>query len=160
MPRHPEPAEIRTLLAGLLDKQVSVSLVDRASADDMAPYLTGVYVGVDGETEVLSSSDVAFAAASGASLALIPPGQAAEWVTTRELPDDAVDNAAEVLNILAATLNDANPSRHVKMTSRWVEGDDEAAPDPVIVLGGPRRTAQYAVDIDGYPSGHLSLASR
>lgn len=160
MPRHPEPLEIRALLADLLDKPVTVTIRSERSGDlGDGPYLTAVYVSADGSTEVLSSADVAFAAASGAALALIPPMKAEEWVSSRELAADATDNAAEVLNILAATLNDANPTRHVKMIDRWVAGGEAPALDPDAVLGGPRRAIVYTVEIEGYPTGELAISS-
>ena len=100
----------------LLHRAVADAEVYGDAPGNAAPALVATYVGADG-AEVLSMADLAFVPGAGAALALIPPGQAQEWMSSGTLPDDAVDNAAEVLNVLAATLNDVNPSRHVTMTA-------------------------------------------
>lgn len=153
-PRHPDPLDLRELLGNLLDRDVTVTVSATGEARCDA-YLTAAYEAADGTTVVLSSTDIELTAGLGASLALIPADTAKRWVEDGALTADAIDNAAEVLNILAQSLNVVNTRRHVRMVDKWLPGDEAARR-----LDGVRQAISYAVSIDGFPSGVLALQSR
>lgn len=161
-PRHPDPTAVRELLAGLLDKPITVTVepgdAERARRDAASAHLLGTYVGQDDEVEAVSLADLGFVAAAGAALALVPAVTAAFWVEEGRVPDDGVDNAAEVLNVLAATLNDVNPTRHVRMVGSRRHGEIDL--DHLVrAARSVRRCDAYTIDIDGFAPGHLTFVS-
>lgn len=158
-PRHPEPVELLQLLGGLLDKAVTVT--PRSNPPREAPgedTFRATYVTPDGALAVCVTVDVALGAGCAASLALVPPTQAEGWVGDGVLPEDAAGNLYEVLNVLSATFNDVNPTRHVKISA--MVGPGEATPDELAeLIARARKLEVHDVTVADYPGGVLRIFS-
>ena len=152
----PFEADLASMLEGLLGRDVTV----RTPADEPGtfdPSLTAIYADADGVASASIAFDLALAATGGAALALIPTGQAEEWIRDGTLTEDGHDNAAEILNVLAAAFNDRNPSRHVKLVGVHDAGDD-IEPAIAAALLAPSARLDLIADVDGYPSGRLRVS--
>lgn len=150
--RLPFVEELTAMLEGLVGREVSLT----PTAATGAPSHTALYVERSGLATAAVQFDLALAAASGASLALIPASKAAEWVAAGRLSDEGNENASEILNVLAAAFNQRDTHRHVKLDSVVI------APDPVpgdaaLALAHPGARADYAAQVEGYPAGHLGV---
>ena len=152
--RLPEQPDITTLLRGLLGREVTLTRADSGVEQGY----TAIYVNPLGEPKAAVQFDLPLAASAGASLALIPAGQAEDWIKEGSLTGDGFDNAYEVLNVLAAAYNQTDESKHVKLAKVLGPGE---APDPAAaaVITAPATKMNYGVDIKGYPAGFLSVAA-
>lgn len=149
--RMPTQPDLTQVLRGLLDREVVLSKVEPR---DVPCYIAVYHDNSDTPVNAITF-DVAMAASASASLALVPAGQAEEWVAAGLLSEDARDNTYEVLNVLAATHNGGDEARHVKIAELFSPGDEI----PLKVEFGLREaTARvcYDVEVPGYPSGYLS----
>jgi hypothetical protein len=153
----PDPAMMTKLFKGILNCELSVTKaattpqLDQANATTYAGlYLSGRHV----MTTVIF--DVPLVAASSAALAATPAEQAAEWVAAGRVDDESVENAREVFSVMASTLNESNPSTHVKLGFFLPPG--QALPAATNVYFGPTaRRMDYAVDIEGYGGGVFTV---
>ena len=140
--RLPFEADLASMIEGLVGRPVRLT----RTGDPATPHLVARYVDTDGTLAASIALDIGAAASAGASLALIPRASADQWIATGELTEDAADNASEILNVLAAGFNERDASRHVKLAG--VSGE------PVDAWNARR---DYVVDIEGYPSGHVTV---
>lgn len=148
----PFEPDLTSMLDGLLGRAVTLTRVDTTAE----PALTAVYATADGRPSAVITFDLALAASAGASLALIPAGQAQDWITSGVLSDDGRDNAAEILNVLAASFNERDATRHVKLVG--VLGADEAPDgDAAAGIAAPAARHDFTVDVEAYPSGHMAV---
>ncbi len=149
----PPAKEVRDLLEGLLGKDASFSDGDRLT--DASKVLLGVYVDDQLGLRALVAMDVALAASVGAAIGLMPIGGVEDAIETGELFPAHEDNAAEVLNVMAALFNVGN-APHLRLYSHY--GPQDAAPADVTsklpALGG---RVDWTVGIKGYPGGTLSI---
>ena len=150
-PLLPEQPLLVILLRSLLDREVAFH---RHHVPSECDWLTAGYVDGFGAVVAVVRLDLALAGSVGAALALIPRGVTEEWISAGVLTDDAIDNASEVLNVLAAGFNQADHSRHVKLAGVTRPGVEVEAPVSK-VIGSPVAHAGYVVNIAGYPGGRL-----
>ena len=150
----PTDADVRELLDGLLDKQVTVH-------EEPAPVLrgrdvrvVGSYVEDGGVLRAVALTDLALGSCLGAALALVPVPRVEEAIASGDVPPDLGENTREVLNVAASLFNGAQA--HLKLDRTWV------APEPVpedvaAFLRGPLRRVDLSVTVPGYGSGVLAL---
>jgi hypothetical protein len=155
--RLPERKQIRDLFEGLLGRDVAVSDGSPVEPGARPAPLVGVYV--DDRTQLSSVvlMDFRLAAFAGAALGLVPRGGAEAAIEDRDLPPMLVENAAELLNVLAAPVGDAS-GVHQRLYQTVAPG--EAVPADVaawaVTLGF--RT-DLTLDIKAYGAGVLSIVS-
>jgi hypothetical protein len=155
--RLPEPAAIKKLWAELLGRGVTVEKasepmkVERQNPDSY----TALYVTKARTVPTIISCDRALAAHGGAALALLPPEQPRSWVNAGQLSAEAAENLYEILNIMAATLNEVNLKSHVKLSTVLPPG--KPVPPPITVVDKPVARLDLVVNIDGYASGRMSI---
>jgi len=155
--RLPELAAIRKLWSELLGRGVTVEKasepmkVERPNPDSY----TALYVTKARTVPTIISCDRTLAAHGGAALALLPADQARGWVNTGELSAEVVENLYEILNIMAATLNQVNVKSHVKLSALLPPG--KPVPPPITVVDKPVARLDLVVNIDGYASGRMSI---
>ncbi len=152
----PEAKDIRDLLAGLLGRDVEVrtgaGMVDPSAGDGA---MVGVYVDAALRVGALVLLDLPLAAWAGAAIALVPVPRAAACVDHGGLTDNLVENAGEILNVMAALVN-ADDAAHLRLAAVYEPGE----PLPADVAGWvPAYVPRVDLDvaIDGYGSGGLSL---
>ena len=138
-------------------REVDVKLVHGASH---VPTYSGLYATVHGDVCAVAICSLSLAAATGACLGLIPSGQADEWIATRRIPADGVENFCEVLNVIASAFNEHYPGRHVRLRSVLQPGQMPPQLDVRQLLDGTVPGTNMYVDVDRYPDGPLTLRSR
>lgn len=152
----PVAKDVRDLLSGLLGRDVAVaagaSMVDPAAGHGA---LVGTYVDGSLGLGALVLLDLELAAHSGAAIALLPPRIAEEAVADGALPENILENASEVLNVLAALLN-TEGAPHLRLRSVHAPGDVLPADVAAWAMTYVRR-CDLAVDVVGYGTGHFSL---
>ncbi|CAA9419620.1 MAG: hypothetical protein AVDCRST_MAG35-1897 [uncultured Quadrisphaera sp.] len=148
----PPAKEVRDLLEGLLGKDVDFA--DGRRVTD-AGGLVGVYVDDRLGMRAVVACDIAMAAYVGAAIGLMPAGGAQDAVDDGELFPVLRDNAAEVLNVMAALFN-VGTAPHLRLYGHYAAGDDLPG-DVAQRLGslGPR--VDWAVAVKGYGRGELSI---
>jgi hypothetical protein len=152
-PTLPNPNALSRTLRDLFGKAVGVK-AGTALAASVKPFVA-VYEDDDKEASCVCLCEVALAAAFGAALALMPAGLAAEAVKTGKLPPEMLENAGEVLNIMASLFG----AKHVRYRGLFQPG--AAAPPPVVALiGKPGARLDLEVAVTGYPGGRLALLVR
>ena len=151
----PAPKEIRDLLAGLLDRDVTMSPSSPLAPTSNNPCTVGVYVDDLLQVTALIGLDLALSAHAAAAIGLVPVTGAEAAITGGSLDDTLRDNAHEVLNI-AASLFNVEGATHVRLYDVHHAGG--ALPPDVLArsltLG---RREDLAVDVAGYGPGRLSV---
>ncbi len=139
----PSPAQLRPLLASLLGKDVDITL---GGSFDQASMKIDTYVGDDNEVCYVVGSSKEFSAYSGAALAMLPPGRAAEAI--KDGDDEMLEMAyQEVLNVLTRAINDLG-GVHVRLpVGESFEAPDLAANEPTT----------YTIDVSGYGPGVIAF---
>jgi hypothetical protein len=148
----PPAKDVRDLLEGLLGKDVDFA--DGRRVTDGSG-LVGVYVDDRLGMRAVVACDLALAAYVGAAIGLMPAGGAQDAVEDGELFPVLRDNAAEVLNVMAALFN-VGSAPHLRLYGHYAAG--EGMPGDVgRHLGslGPR--VDWTVSVKGYGKGELSI---
>lgn len=150
----PLPEQLRDFLTDLLGQAAAVDKarreIDINDADVIV--VTGVFRDDDGAVAGACVADLAFAARTGAALAMIPKPVADEAIETGVLVDNLRDNFYEIANIATSLLN--GPSvPHLKITE-LADGVPDEVRDLLVRAAG-RRT--YHVTLGDYGSGTFAL---
>lgn len=153
---------IAKLFKNLLGQNVIAKDVDDKLIHGKAdtPTYAGLYASNHGDICAVAICSLSLAAATGACLGLVPTGQAEEWVATRRIPADGIENFCEILNVLAGVFNDAHPDRHVRLRTVLQPGQVPPQIDIRQLLDGSVPGINMTIDIDRYPGGRLTLRSR
>ncbi len=151
----PGPKEVRDLLGDMLDKQVELKPGPPFAVSTYAPATVAVYVDDSLVVRSVIVFDLALSAYTGAALALVPPGAAAQAVEDGQLTENITETLHEVLNI-AASLFNAPGAPHVRLYAVHPAGT--LAPHDVRartqVLG---RSMDLWVEVAGYGTGRLAV---
>lgn len=151
--RMPVPERVGEFLTDLVGRSVIAEKRDELDFDaDDAVYLSAVYVDDNGEVAGACVADLAFAAHSGAALAMIPKPVAVESIAAGELSETLAENFHEVANIVTALLNGPS-SAHLKM--RDIAADVPEEVRALVLRAAGRR--QYTVTVNDYGSGSFAL---
>lgn len=147
---------VKDLFEGLLGRGVDISDAPAPLSAQAAPGAAlARYVNNAGQLTYVAAMDLALLAHTGASIALIPAGVSADVVKERSLPEHLLENAAEVLNVLAAPLGDASGARQ---RLDGVFGPQTTPPHELIVHAESLGSRDdVVVDIAGYGSGALAI---
>lgn len=151
----PAAKEIRDLLTGLLDREVSVQPSPPLAPTAKTPCTVGVYV--DDRLQVTSVVvlDLGLSAHAAAAIGLVPVAGAVAAIEDGVLGDTLRDNVSEVLNITASLFN-VDGATHLRLHD--VHHAGLALPGDILAksltLG---RREDLAVDVAGYGSGRLSV---
>lgn len=152
----PGAMDVRDVLGGLIARDVQVttggSMVDPAAEFGA---LVGVYVDRHGVLGALVLMDLELAARSGAAIALLPTPTSERAIGAGLLPDTLIENASEILNVLASLFNNEE-APHLKLGDVYAPGDP-VPNDVARWLTAFVRRSDLDVDIKGYGSGRFSL---
>ncbi len=148
----PPAKDVRDLLEGLLGKDTDFSDGLRVTAPGG---LVGLYVDDQLGLRAIVAFDIAMAAYTGAAIGLMPPGGAQDAVDDGELFPVMRDNAAEVLNVMAALFN-VGGAPHLRLYAHYARGEEVPADVPAR-LGALGMRADWAVAVKGYGTGQLSI---
>jgi len=150
----PIQEDVRDLLFDLLGRGVAVDKVGKLELEEDEPGAVAEFVTDDGTVGALCVFDGRFAVRAGAALVMVPKAAAEEDLRRGDI-EGHLEVAGEVLNVLSRLLNSpATP--HLRMsTLHRLPGD---LPDPVAkLLAAPEYRRDFAITIDGYGDGRMSL---
>lgn len=147
--RLPSSMTVRELLERLLGREVETV----ACPPPVTPTaVLGLYVCDRDRMSAVLTLDLPLAAYLGSSLALLPPGVAEAAIADGELPPDLAENVGELLNVLAAALNEhSGPHQRLYRSYLGAEAPADAAAHSK-ALGN---RLDLAVTVPGYGTGTL-----
>jgi len=158
----PTNGHIAKLFKNLLGQNVTARDVDDKLVHGKpdTPTYAGLYATNANVICAAAICSLSLAASTGACLGLIPPGQADEWIKTRRIPADGIENFCEILNVIAGAFNESYPGRHVRLRTVLQPGQLPPQLEIRHLLDGTVPGINMSIDIERYPSGRLTLRSR
>ena len=152
----PTALEVREVVEGLLGREMTV-LTGGPMVDPAGPggAVVAEYVSDQMQLAALIVMDLPMAARSGAAIALMPSSTSEAAVGDGELTDVLLENAGEILNVLASLFN-AEGAPHLRLNA--VHGPGASLPADVApwVMAYVARL-DLECDITGYGTGGLSV---
>jgi hypothetical protein len=146
----PSAMAVRVLLERLLGRDIdTVACPPPASRTAVL----GLYVCDRGRMVTVLTLDLPLAAYLGSSLALLPPGTAEAAIGDGELGPDLLENVGEVLNVLAAVLNEHSDT-HQRLYASYP--GPEAPADAAAHSKALGNRLDLAITVQGYGEGTLS----
>ena len=153
--RPPDPKHVKDLFEGLLGRDVTLTEGAPVPLDARPRPTVAVYVNDRNTLSSVVVMDFPLTAWTGAALALLPKGGAEDAIDEKDMPLTLLENAAEMLNVLASPIGDAS-GVHQRLHQTF--GPDQLPPADVSAwagrLGG---RLDLAMDIKGYGKGCLSV---
>jgi hypothetical protein len=150
----PSSAQVRELLQTLMSAAVEV-----APAAPLLPgretAVVGVYVTDAEMVGAVVACELPLAAGLGGALGEVPAAEVEQAVAAGGLEGDLVENAAEVLNVLAAAFN--GPGAPPLKLGRVHAVGEELPPQLTPVFQYVMCRVDLQVDVAGYGGGRLSL---
>jgi hypothetical protein len=150
----PIQEDIRDLLFELLNRGVAVDKVSKLELEEDEDGGVAEFVTEDGTVGVVCLFDSRFAVRAGAALVMVPKAAAEEDLRRGDI-ESHLEVAGEVLNVMSRLLNSPN-TPHVRMAG--VHRLPGELPEQVAaLLAAPEYRRDFAVTIEGYGDGRLSL---
>ncbi|GAA4362045.1 hypothetical protein [Angustibacter luteus] len=153
----PTNQSVKDLFEGLLGREVTLSHGRRPDMEAKVGPCTAVYVDDRNQLTTVAVMDFPLTASVGAALGLVPPGGAEAAVEDGVLPDSLQENANELLNVLAGTVNEFSDVHqrlhHVHRPGEVLPAD--IVPWTIAITG----RVDITIAPKGYPSGDLSIVS-
>ena len=155
--RLPDRKQIKDLFQGLLGRDVTVGDAAPVPLDSRPRPTTAVYVDDKNRLSSVVVMDFPLTARAGAALALLPRGGAEDAIDEKDLPPSLLENAAELLNVMAAPIGEAS-GVHQRLYQTF--GPADLPPSDVLARSAQLGAREdVALDIHGYGSGTLSVVS-
>jgi hypothetical protein len=153
--RLPDAKTLKDALEQLYGRDVYVRPAKAIAVPKGAVGEVAVFRHDDDTLAALCIADLPFAASCGAALTMIPPPVVAEQLKAGAIADTVEENFREVMNVCSALLNPPG-SRHVRLVE--VVNQAKTAPKPAdALLPAAKDTLHVEIEIDGYPTGHVTL---
>lgn len=149
----PDRVAVRQFFTELLGRDVTAK--DAPGPMDPSGCYIGEYVDDEGTVLALFLADPVFAAASGASLMMMPAGIMDDIRKGETLSGTLLDCFKEVVNIYSRLMNSPD-SPHLRLRDLFgspAEVNDESR----AILTMPCRRADLLVNVPGYGEGRLSM---
>ena len=153
--RLPDNKAVKDLFEGLLGRDVDVTEGIPVPPNSTPRPTTAVYVDDRNKLSAVAVMDFPLTAFSGAALALVPKGGADVAIEEKELPSSLLENAAEILNVLAAPIGEA-AGVHQRLHQTF--GPLDFPPSDVAAWSASLGSrTDVVLDIKGYGQGTLSV---
>jgi hypothetical protein len=150
----PDRKAIKDLFEGLLGRDVGISDGIPIVFQHPRPVLA-TYINDSHKLAALAVMDLPMAAHAGAAIALIPKGGAEAAVEDGRLPPNLFDNAAEILNVLAAPIGDGLGA-HVRLESTYAPAET-IPPEFAAIAVALGSREDVTLEIAGYGTGRLAI---
>ncbi|MBI9114605.1 hypothetical protein [Sanguibacter suaedae] len=152
----PSALEVREVVEGLLGREVDV-LTGGPMVDPAGPggAVVAEYISDQMQLAAIIVVDVPFAARAGAAIALMPSRASEEDVAAEEISDVLLENASEILNVMASLFN-VEGAPHLRLNA--VHAPKAALPvdvAPWVMAYVPRLDLEC--DVSGYGTGGMSV---
>jgi hypothetical protein len=153
----PTLKQVKDLFEGLLGRDVAVADGEPVLLDSRPRPTTAVYVDDRNKLSSVAVMDFALTAYCGAALALVPKGGAEIAIEEKDLPASLLENASEMLNVLAAPIGESS-GVHQRLHQTF--GPEDVPPSDVTAWSAQVGTRiDVRMDIKGYGAGTLSVVS-
>jgi hypothetical protein len=154
----PNSKSVKDVLEGMLGRDVTLdAAVSKMSPVDAVGGLVATYCDDDSQMRAILGWSIEAAAYVGCSLGLIPAGMAKEMAAEKYLRTDAVENLAEVSNVMAAAFDrPGNP--HVRMDQTYFPTGSAPQPLTSFMFSHSDRL-DYELTIKGYGVGKMTLVA-
>jgi hypothetical protein len=151
----PARKPIKDLFEGLLGRDVTLGDAPPVTLDRVPPPMVAVYVDDQLKLATVTVMDFALTAYVGAALGLVPKGGAEAAIEDAVLPQSLIENAAELLNVLAAPIGEASGT-HQRLYKTYPPGEIPPADVAgLTALLGSRE--DVLLDVKGYGAGPMSV---
>jgi hypothetical protein len=153
----PTNQSVKELFEGLLGREVTMSYGRRPDMEARPGPCTAVYVDDQNQLTSVVVMDFPLTASVGAALGLVPPGGAEAAIEDGDLPDSLQENANELLNVLAGTINEYSDV-HQRLYTVHRPGQTlpaDLVPWTITLTG----RLDVTLTPKGYPSGEVSIIS-
>jgi hypothetical protein len=153
----PTHLAVRDLFEGLLGRDCTLANGPRIDVTKAPGACTAVYVDDHQQLTSVVVMDFALTAYVGSALGLVPVGGAEAAIEDREIPASLQENANELLNVLAGTINDFSDV-HQRLHRVHLPG--ELLPADVVPWANTLTgRVDVSVAVKGYGTGYLSIIS-
>jgi hypothetical protein len=150
------PPEVCILLRDILGRNITSKKIPPYPLASPGRRIVAVFEPDDGSQLSICVCDLAFAAYSGAALAMIPAGVAKESVTAGKCEESLLENFTEILSICRQWFQGS--STHMAPPRVYLT-KQEIPPNVAAVLAAPKSRADAEITIPGYGAGQLSIVS-
>lgn len=150
----PSIAGVGDLVTMLVGRRVKVS--EAAPLPVGAARGVATYIDAGGEIHFVALLDMAFLAGVGAALAMIPRPTVDDAIKSGKPSSVLVDNALEVMNVIASLCNDLE-GKGTHMTIQRLVVAPPVASELAPRLLKPASRTDYDVELPGYANGKLSF---
>lgn len=149
----PSAEKLQTIIGGLVMGGITAESCDPSEISDRT--IKAIYETETGQGVALCCCDMPLSNFLGASLSMIPAGQANEYANSGALPENIRDNLTEVLNV-AANLFITPESKRLKLKEVLGPGEshDEAL---ATMIKSPAAQCCFNVNVNKYGSGRMSF---
>jgi hypothetical protein len=149
----PEADEVRSVLHGLLGRDVNVLKVPSEGMGIDARVVVGLYERENSSVGGLVVADLEVAAFAGAALSLLPIGIAKETVQDGDIEGNILENFQEVLNVGVQWFTGKMNPRVV--LSEVYTPSAHLPSDVATVMAHPAERADFEIDVVGYGGGRM-----
>ncbi len=159
MPAHypvPIQEDIRDLFFELLGRGVACDKVGPLRFEEGNRYAIGEYVTDDDELAGVCLVDERFVVRVGGALVMVAATVVEEMLRKNDVDPVFYDYIQEVLNILSRLLNSAS-TPHLRLRSLVRVPAEEVSPAIAALQASPEFRRDFAVMVEGYGEGRLSL---
>jgi hypothetical protein len=136
--------------------EVSVKEGDPPELRPEAPVVFSVFRDDDSRVGTTMICDLAFAAYTGAALAMVPGEEGERALKAQKLPDNLYDNFREVINIVGGTLFNSSETPHLVLREVLLSPPNLKA-DLKPILTQPGDWYFFDVAIEDYGEGKMIL---
>jgi hypothetical protein len=159
MPAHypvPIQEDVRDILVTLLGRPASVDKTkSKLVLDDENVGVIEEFITREDKIDAICMYDREFTVRAGAAIVMIPAAAAEDDLKAGGLPENHVECAHEVVNVLSRLLNSAStPHLRLGKTHRL---PCELPDDVTKIMAAPEFRRDFVVFIDGYGEGRFSL---
>lgn len=153
----PSRKQIKDLFEGLLGREVIVGDAPPVGLDRVPAPMIAVYVDDQLKLATVAVMDFALTAYVGAALGLVPKGGAEAAIEDQFIPQSLIENAAELLNVLAAPIGEAGGA-HQRLYQTFAPGD--MPPADVAALSATFGAREdVLLEVKGYGAGPMSIVA-
>lgn len=151
----PAPKEVKDLLTGLLDKEISLRPGPPFAVSPLYPASIASFVDDSLVVRAVVAFDLPLSAFLGSALALVPPAQAQIAIEETKLAPAMAEAVHEVFNIVGSLFN-VGDSPHLRLYQATPAGEPLAADarSRTQILG---RREDLVVEITGYGTGRIAI---
>jgi hypothetical protein len=155
-PPVPIQERVTDFVSAVTGRSAAATKVTPSRFGPTGEHVLGVYRDDLGRVAALVTADLAFAAVTGAALAMIPATAVKEVLSRGVMSETLFENFREVANITATILN-TSTTPHLALIDAWLSDDADLPSQVWEILANPSKRREFAITVDGYGSGNMGI---